>query len=372
MHLVGARGVLLMTALLAVGQCRGGAPVESVPADTWVREIRTIRDGGGRLDWNHQTGSIAFDMVGADGYYDVYAMKADGSGMRGLTIDHPDLPRRHIGQPAWHPSGKYLVFQAEKDEHPRTSLKRVVEPGAGAYNDLWLLSMETNRAYPLRIVAAERGNGILHAHFSKDGRQLSWSEMYEAGSLRGKRNLLGHWKLMTADFSIVDGRPQLDQIRSHEPGEPGFYENHGFSPDGKKLLFSSNFEAENRLNSHIYTLELESGRLLRLTDGKEWNEHASYSPDGRHLIWIVRNSDGKGTDYWMMKSDGSDKRRLTYFNQPGHPHEEDDTIVVADLSWGADGESLMAYKRSGSGLENKNSPRSIVLITLDGQKIDAD
>jgi Tol biopolymer transport system component len=331
-----------------------------------VREVRTLHEGGGRLDWHHGLDLIAFDMLGEDGQYDVFAMRGDGSATRNVTGANPDLPRRHVGQPAWHPSGNYLVVQAEKSDHPATRLERVVEPGAGVYNDLWLVELGSPRAHPLRVVPNERGAGVLHAHFDEEGRRLAWSEMHAPGRLRGRRNLLGQWKLMVADFSFEGGRPRLSNVRSYEPGGPGFYENHGFSPDGTKLLFTSNFEARSRLESHIYTLELASSRLTRLTEEDTWNEHAAYSPDGRSIVWMARNGHGRGTDYWLMDSDGSNKRRLTWFNEPGHPHFTGQETVVADLAWGPGDDRLAIYQRLGGGLENKNSPRRIVLLVLDG------
>jgi Tol biopolymer transport system component len=332
-----------------------------------VATVSTLVEHAGRLDWSHATGLIAFDTLGADGYYDIGIVRADGSQRRNLTARHPDLPSRHVGQPAWHPSGDYLVVQAEKQVHPRAGLKRAVEPGAGVYNDLWLLVLESGRAYPLRVVADEPGNGVLHAHFSRDGSQLAWSEMYAPGKIFGKRNLLGRWRLMVADFSFETDGPLLSNIRAYEPGGPGFYENHGFSPDGGSLLFSSNFEGKGRLDSHIYTMDLRTERLVRLTQGRGWNEHAHYSPDGEHIAWMLRNSDRreKGTDFWLMRADGSAKRRLTYFNRKGHPHHAGDAVVAADLAWSPDGSSIAAYHRTGAGIENKQSAKKVVLIRLD-------
>jgi len=38
----------------------------------------------------------------------------------------------------------------------------------------------------------------------------------------------------------------LTAPRKFEPGIPAFYENHGFSPDGSRLLFSSNLASAGR------------------------------------------------------------------------------------------------------------------------------
>jgi hypothetical protein len=79
-------------------------PAPAAAATPLVSRISTLKSGGGRLDWHAD--KIAFDMAGPDGRFDIYVMRPDGSGERCLTCNHPDLPKRNIGQPAWHPAGR--------------------------------------------------------------------------------------------------------------------------------------------------------------------------------------------------------------------------------------------------------------------------
>lgn len=88
---------------------------------------------GGHLDWlGVPGGPIVSDRAGADKYFDLWVMNPDGSGQRNLTEGKLDLPGRHTGQPAWHPSGPFIAFQAEKAGLP-SSLKNKTEPGAGGF-----------------------------------------------------------------------------------------------------------------------------------------------------------------------------------------------------------------------------------------------
>jgi len=314
------------------------------------------------VDWLGE--QIVFDMLGPGDFYAVYVMRADGQDARCVSCGHPDLPGRHTGQPAWHPSGRYLVLQAEKRDHIDVRFEFVLWPGAGVLNDLWLLDLQTNRATVIREVENAPGRGTLHPHFSADGKRLSWSEMQEKGGLaRGTE--LGFWALMVADFSTDDASiPRLENVRSYIPGRPAFYENHGFSPDGSRLIFTSNFESQKRLEAHIYTLELATGKLTRLTT-RGYNEHALYSPDGRTIAWMSTNGiRGRGTDYWLMDADGSNKRRLTYLNQRGHPHYAGESTVVADLSWRPDGTAFAGYSSKTGAFASKTRPTKILLIGL--------
>lgn len=327
----------------------------ALAADSTVR-ITTLKEGGARLDWLDDR--IAFDMRVGE-FFALHVMKQDGSEVRCLSCGHPDLPRRHVGQPAWHPGGRYLVFQAEKETHAKVRFEQILLPGGGVFNDLWVLDLETNRASPIREVENARGRGTLHPHFSADGKRLSWSEMLEQGGLK-KGTELGYWALMVADWR--DGK--LENIQQYVPGTPGFYENHGFSPDGSRLIFSSTFEAKKRVEAHIYLMDLKTRKLTRLTT-ENYNEHALFSPDGGRIAWMTNAGNrGGGTDYWLMNADGSGKRRLTHFSERGHPESAERKVIVADLSWRPDGTAFAGYYGEGGVLEQKNRKTRIVLVEL--------
>jgi len=359
-----SKSILAACALWAIACASHADPPATPPPaaePALVTRVSVLKEGGARLDWLGDR--IAFDMTGPTGAFGVYTMRGDGSDVRCVTCGNRDLPARNVGQPAWHPSGRYLVVQAEKEQHRKVRFGHAVTPGAGVLNDLWVLDMQTGRATRLRDVGDAPGQGTLHAHFSADGRRMSWTEMEEKGGLRKGREM-GYWALMVADFVTDGGPPRLENVHRYQPGGPGFYENHGFSPDGTRLLFTSNFEARRRFEAHIYSMELKSGKLTRLTT-EGYNEHASFSPDGSRIVWIstVGNPDG-GTDYWMMAPDGSRKRRLTFFNQKGNPQYAGRKVVVADLSWRPDGRAFAGYYREGGALESSSHPTKIVLVEL--------
>ena len=341
---------------------KGAKAAEAAPSSGLVTRIATLKEGGARLDWVDN--KIAFDMLGPGDVFAVYVMRPDGSDTRCLTCDNPALPKqRNVGQPAWHPSGRYLVVQVEKAQHPAMRFGHALEPGSGVMNDLWVLDVETGRATMIRQVEDSPGRGTLHAHFSPDGSMLSWSEMQQKAGLRQAQEL-GYWQLMVADFRTDRGGPRLENVNSVTPAGPGFYENHGFSPDGSRLIFSSNFEGTRRFRNDIYTMDLRTRKPTRLTN-EGYNEHAIYSPDGRSIAWIANvGNPGGGTDYWIMNSDGSNKRRLTYFNLKGHPESVGKKVVVADISWRPDGTAFAGYYREGGAIESKRHPTKIVLVEL--------
>jgi Tol biopolymer transport system component len=337
-----AGAVSLIALCLMIAAC-SPAQAPDCPASR-VTSITTLRESGGRVDWSHANDLIAFDAMGEDGYYDVYTMKPDGSDETCLTCGTEGLiPQRHIGNPAWHPSGGYIVFQAEKETH--RGLSASATPGFGLYSDLWLVSRDGQQFVKLTDMPDTDDSGVLHPHFSPDGKRLSWSEMVEKPDLLVKGKEFGYWKLKIADISIDEAGAVLSDVREYQPGGPAFYENHGFSPDGAALIFSSNSARPGSAlrNTDIFSLDLATEVVTQLTE-RDYNEHAHFSPDGARIVWMTdADNDGRGTDYWLMDADGSGKERLTYFNQPGCPESATERLTAADSSWGPDGKHIVAY-----------------------------
>lgn len=320
--------------------------------------IEVITQNGGRLDYRHENNLIIHDRLGEDGFYDVYIMNADGTKDNCITCNHPDIPAEvHIGQPEWHPVGRYFVFQVAKEGSFIKKLSWLTSPGIGVYNDLWLFDLQTNRAEILREVPKGMKHGVLHPHFNRQGTQLSWSEMEKIFIPFWTGRELGGWELMIADFDVSVELPSLKNITSYTPGDEGvWYENHGFDPAGKKLIFTSNFRrGSSALLADIYTLDIQSGETAQLTN-TAYNEHAAISPDGKKIVWMSTREPGPsylllsgGTDYWMMNLDGSDKQRITFLNNsylsPFSQFDKNNLpeFIVADLAWGTDAKSFFGY-----------------------------
>src|SRR5262245_51329327 len=108
-----------------------------------VKAISILKDPGGRVDWSPKGDQIAFDKPGPDGYFEVYVMQPDGTGERCLTCDKKGIPNKHKGNPAFSPSGQYVVFQAEKQIY--VGPEALATPGAGIGNDLWLTTADGDK-----------------------------------------------------------------------------------------------------------------------------------------------------------------------------------------------------------------------------------
>lgn len=341
--------------------------------DSAITSITLIKENGKSLDWSSANNLIAFGKKGSDGYYDVYIMSSDGSTEICLT-DKPGAPQKHNGNPAWHPSGQYVVFTAQ-NEDTEDQYDEFAIPGTGISCNLWLTTNNGSRFWQLTFLPTQQFDlkGVIHPQFSHDGEKLFWAERL------GRGGSWGEWALKLANFLVDDDGPRLENITTYQPGEQFFfYESHGFHPDDSKVIFSGNLEEEQMENGlDIYALNLASGELERLTDTfYDWDEHAHYSPDGEWIAWLsstgfeIEWSSIKGHDWqkyliselWIMKSDGKEKLQLTHFNEPNHEEYIGSRAVVADSAWSPDGQRIIvtvAYEISQGLVRSK-----IMLIEL--------
>ena len=335
-----------------------------------IKSIKILKQSGGRVSWSPKGDWILFDRKGRDGYYDLYLMRPDGSGENCLTCNTRGvLSNGHKGTAEWHPSGKYIVFQSQKKQFMGTwGLNRAADPGNGRNSDLWLMDIANRQLFQLTHTANTQETGVLHPHFSHNGRQLTWSQMYKLGNIFKNGQHLGDWRLQVADFNINSGKPSVTKIRSYQPGGPSLYENHGLSPDGRKILFTGLFESKHILDfftsANIYLYDMHSKRMQKLA-GQKYNEHAHYSPDDRKIIWMSSSQNpNKGTDYWSMNTDGSGKKRLTDFNNPSNPGFKRKMVIASDASFSPDGSKLVAFLQNGLSYDGP-----MALIELDRNKI---
>lgn len=281
--------------------------------------VSTFREHGLDCSWD-PAGSdrIVYSMKGEDGYYDIHTALPNGSNDVCLTCNSTALPNRHISNPAWHPSGKWIVFIAEKANHPGNSTDAL--PGFGAYNDIWLMNDSGTVFYKLVDIPNDYDHGVICPRFSPDGHHLVWTDRKQAPNPLDPKKTAGYWFIKSVPFGFdANNQPVLGPVvKTYEPGGEGFYECYGYSPDNSRLIFCSNMNMPSFWDEHIYTIDTNGSSWAKLTD-KDYNEHGFYKPDGSKILWMSNTqSSVGGTDWWEMNTDGSAKRRLTFFNQPNH------------------------------------------------------
>ncbi len=310
----------------------------------FAQEIKTTVFLDGALDchWNPvNNNEVCYSVKGADTYYDVHIASPDRTRDTCITCNHPDLPNRHIANPAWHPSGKWLVLVVEKKVHPRGSANAL--PGFGAFCDLYLISSDGKKCYLLYENVNDFDHGIIAPRFSPDGTKIVWTDRFKRPALWNAQRHFGFWTIKTADFSFGnDSIPHMTNPKDLLPGKRCFNESYGFSPDGKKIILCSSMTTNSAWKAQLFTMNVDGSDIVQLTEGKEYNEHGCYSPDGKTIVWMSnKDNANKGTDWWMMNADGTNKHRISFFNDPKHADYIGKAVWTGLATFAPDGKRFM-------------------------------
>ena len=166
-------------------------------------------------------------------------------------------------------------------------------------------------------------------------------------------------------YSNRDGNPEiyatdrygnhLTRITHHE----GIDKNPQVSPDGQFLLFQS--DRDHKMGE-LYLMHITNGSVQRLTTNTVNEDMASWSPDGRKIVFskdVAKPADDQEAtdgDYelFTIAPDGSAEKQLTQF--PGFvsgPAWSPDGKRIAFYGRGEDGNlDLFVMKANGKGIQN--------------------
>jgi len=117
------------------------------------------------------------------------------------------------------------------------------------------------------------------------------------------------------------------------------------SPDGTKLAFATSQDG----NSEIYTMDMQTKALQRLTVHSAGDLSPSWAPTGKEIAFT--SDRGGGPQVYLMSSDGSNVRRLTF-----------DGDYNAAPAWSSRGNWIAYVCRS------EQRQYKICLVSPDGQK----
>jgi len=308
---MGLNSRLLLSILLCTTACIGQ-----------VSTITLWKDSAMGARYNKATASVAYGKPDKKGNYKIYI--SDTLGNNETQVSYAGwAPDRQQWAQAWYPSGKYLFCYVEKAEyvkengHKRKPIDAV--PGYGAYTDLWLVTRDGKQAWQLTNLPNSYNSGIIHGAVSRDGKMFAWTERIKAPQFLNLKLAAGTYVFRVADFAL-DSVPHFSNIRTFQPGNiPASCELESISPDNTTLAFYSTFETKSLFATPIYTLNMITGKVTRLTT-ESFAQSPTYTPDGKCFVYMTGAECDifpfqlQGADWWLMDTNGTNKKRLTYMN----------------------------------------------------------
>jgi Tol biopolymer transport system component len=326
-------GFLLVVAIavplgLAARQAAPGAPAPlSANGERHLANVRQLTHGGENAEayWSFDGSQLIFQSTReGHGCDRIYTMKADGSDQKLVSTGtgrttcsyfypgdrrivyasthlggaecppKPDFSRGYV----WPVYASYDIFSANPDG---SDLRRLTEtPGYDAEatvgkdgrvvftsvrdGDMEIYSMNGDGTDVKRLTHREGPDG--GPFFSPDGTQIVFrGRALPAGKELDDYRLLlkdALWRPTSLEIFVMnrDGS-NLRQVTNL--GRASFAP--FFFPDGKRIIFSSNYDDPKQRNFDLYAINVDGSGLERITDNPTFDGFPMFSPDGTRLAF---------------------------------------------------------------------------------------
>jgi TolB protein len=303
------------------------SPTTANPAERHLVNIRQLTHGGENAEayFSFDGTKLIFQST-RDGYEcdRIYTMKVDGSsptlvstgtGRTTCSFFYPDgkhilYASTHLGGAScpprpdfsrgyvWPVYSSYDIFRANPDGSGLTRLTETAGYDAEATiakdgrvvftsvrdGDMEIYSMNGDGTDVKRLTKRPGPDG--GPFFSADGRQIVFrGRPLSPGKELDDYQLLlkdALWRPTSLEIFVMDrDGSNLRQVTALGRASFAPY----FFPDGKRIIFASNYEDPRQRNFDIYAIDLDGTGLERITSNPSFDGFPMFSPDGTHLVF---------------------------------------------------------------------------------------
>ena len=285
--------ILVITALLV--------PITSVMAQK-ITPVKLSEVEDYYPYYSHDRSKIVF-FSNRSGQYQIYLMNADGSDLKQLT--HTQEANE---TPVFSTDDSKIFFQSHRDGNA----------------EIYVMNVDGSNPVNLSNHPAEDS----HPKLSADGSRLIFDS---------KRNHAEFEEIFEMD---IDGK---NLVQKTDFNEIDSYSS--ISPDGKQILWrrilpsggDKKISASGR-NSEIFIMDRDGSNVRNLTNNPAFDGYPFFSPDGKKVVFsstrdrLENSGDVYDSNIYVMNTDGSKLERLT------------DTIPYVEQvrpMWSSDGKSII-------------------------------
>ena len=210
--------------------------------------------------------------------YDIYTARPDGSDLRRLTNYGVYTTEAVVS-----PDGKRLVFTSLKD------------------GDLDIYTMNVDGSDLRKLTTTPGYDG--GPWWSPDGTKIVYRAWHPVGdSLATYRSLLAQRLVRPNRMELwVMNADGSDQRQITQLGGANF--GPSWTPDGKRLIFSSNYKQPRSGNFDLYLVNVDGSALEQITTHQSFDGFPMFSPDGRTLVWASNRNDAKAGETNLFLAD---------------------------------------------------------------------
>jgi Tol biopolymer transport system component len=200
--------------------------------------------------------------------YDVYTSARDGSDLRRIAVSPA-----YDAEATLSPDGQTLAFTSTRDGDL----------------DIYLMNVDGTNVRRLTTALGYDGGPF----FSPDGTKI----VYRAFHPMTARDSADYSGLLRQNL-VRPSRMEIWVMNADGSGQRQITDLGGanfapfFHPDGKRIIFSSNYRNPRSRNFDLYLVSLDGTGLEAVTTDAEFDAFPQFSPDGTKLVW-ASNRNGK-------------------------------------------------------------------------------
>ena len=201
----------------------------------------------------------------------VWVMNANGTGKRDLT------PNGGFNAPgSWAPEGRRILFTSNRDGN----------------NEVYVMNAD--------------GSGQRNLVTAPSSQEFAASWSPDAHTILFSSDRDGNWEVYAAD---ADGSNQRNLSRS--PGIDGQPGGIVWSPDGRRIVFTSTRDTRDKNNPELYAMNADGSGVRRLTHLAGTETLLGLSNDGRKIAFARYPAKPRWA-FWVMNADGTGVRKVTW------------------------------------------------------------
>jgi TolB protein len=192
--------------------------------------------------------------------YDIYTANPNGTGLKRLTNFGV-----YTAEGTLSPDGKTIVFTSLKDGDL----------------DIYTMNVDGSNVKQLTHQAGYDGGPF----FSHDGKKIVYRAWHPTDTA------LTSYQALLKQRLVRPNRMEL-WVMNADGSNPHQITNLGganfgpyFTPDDKRIIFSSNYKSPHSRNFELYLVNLDGSGLEQVTDDPEFDGFPMFSPDGKKLVW---------------------------------------------------------------------------------------
>jgi acylaminoacyl-peptidase len=225
---------------------------------------------------------------------------------------------KHDSSPRWSPDGRWLAFVSDRQ---------------GEQGQLWVMPTDGGEARKL----TKMKNGAGDCCWSPDG---AWLAFISEIKLDGK---------ITEDEDTTTDPRAKEREKQDEAQRLRQVTRLQFRWDGRGLL-------EGR--GHLFKINVQSGELVRLTEGDYHHGEPAWSPDGREIVVVSDREENRDAnfsqDLWLIDVETKAARKIT-----------DSSYDLAYPAWSPDGASI-AYWMTPILPRNSAANTQVIVMSREG------